>query len=62
MSEGEIVRWSSDGSKFGVQSGSNIQIYATVRFLITIFELGDIHKVATEHGSSLDNLTFISDS
>ena len=29
-SEGEIVRWSTDGSKFVVQSGSTIDLYSTV--------------------------------
>jgi hypothetical protein len=29
-SEGEIVRWSTDGSKFIVQSGSTIDLYSTV--------------------------------
>ena len=29
-SEGEIVRWSIDGSKFIVQSGFTIDLYATV--------------------------------
>jgi protein MAK11 len=31
-SEGEIVRWSIDGSKFIVQSGSTIDLYSTVAF------------------------------
>lgn len=28
--EGEVVRWSIDGSKFVVQSGSTMDVYATV--------------------------------
>ena len=37
--EGELVRWSSDGSKFAVQSGSTIDLYATVRLLnMVLFE------------------------
>ena len=32
-SEGEIVRWSTDGSKFIVQSGSTIDLYSTVAIL-----------------------------
>ncbi|KAF9525954.1 WD40-repeat-containing domain protein [Crepidotus variabilis] len=44
--EGEIVRWSSDGSKFGVQSGSNIQIYATnMDLLWTISHSSRIHDI-----------------
>ena len=31
-SEGEIVRWSTDGSRFIVQSGSTIDLYSTVAF------------------------------
>ena len=33
FSEGEIVRWSTDGSKFIVQSGSTIDLYSTVAIL-----------------------------
>ena len=32
-SEGEVVRWSKDGSKFVVQSGSTIDLYSTVVIL-----------------------------
>ena len=33
-SEGEIVRWSTDGSKFIVQSGSTIDLYSTVAIFL----------------------------
>jgi hypothetical protein len=43
--EGEIVRWSSDGSKFAVQSGSTIDMYATVRPLnMILFECYPYHR------------------
>jgi hypothetical protein len=37
-SEGEIVRWSTDGSKFVVQSGSTIDLYSTVAILLSIYK------------------------
>ena len=35
-SEGETVRWSIDGSKFIVQSGSTIDLYSTVAFFFVV--------------------------
>ncbi|KIM44427.1 hypothetical protein M413DRAFT_442404 [Hebeloma cylindrosporum] len=44
--EGEIVRWSSDGSKFAVQSGSTIDMYATnMDLLYTITHKSRIHDL-----------------
>jgi len=44
--EGEIVRWSSDGSKFAAQSGSTIDMYATnMDLLYTITHPSRIHDV-----------------
>ncbi len=36
ITEGEVVRWSTDGSKFTVQSGSAIDVYTTVRSIFSL--------------------------
>ena len=44
-SEGEIVRWSIDGSKFIVQSGSTIDLYSTVA--ISFKSITQVHQVTS---------------
>ena len=54
--EGETLCWSTDGTKFAVQSGSVILVYTTVCFSPSIGSLQDPHHViclSTAHGPSV---------
>jgi protein MAK11 len=64
MVEGEIVRWSTDGSRFVVQAQSTIDVYTTVRqvlhpnglWLTKIQDTTLLHTVA--HPSRLHDVKF----
>lgn len=56
--EGEIVRWSTDGGIFAVQSGKEIDIYGTVRspgflqsFLLLLLISSVGHVPSPQHNS-----------